>query len=401
MLLGRASECARIQAALDAALAGESAVIVVSGEPGIGKSTLLEYAVTAGGGMTVLATRGFESESELAFASLTELLRPLEQDLGALRDVQREALAAALAIGPPVDAEPLTVCVAALDLVAVAAEREPLLIVIDDAHWLDRPTAEVVSFLARRLHAERVAVLVATRPAAGAFDPGGLAVIELDGLEPDAAAALAGAAAPVDAAVAERLAALTGGNPLALVELTGSLTDAQRAGAEPLVEPVPASGWAQHVFGQRLEQLPSTARRALLIAAAAGSDEMVPVARALAVEQLEVSALEPAELAGLIVLTPDRVVFRHPLVASAVYHLAAAPEVRWRTPHWPRRSWRRAARTNEPGTWRWRRRSRMHPWPLRWATWAARPNGAAGSPPPPAPTCAPPRSNPTVRPAPA
>ena len=301
---------------------------MVSGEPGIGKSTLLEYAVTAGGGMTVLATRGFESESELAFASLTELLRPLEQDLGALRDVQREALAAALAIGPPVDAEPLTVCVAALDLVAVAAEREPLLIVIDDAHWLDRPTAEVVSFLARRLHAERVAVLVATRPAAGAFDPGGLAVIELDGLEPDAAAALAGAAAPVDAAVAERLAALTGGNPLALVELTSSLTDAQRAGAEPLVEPVPASGWAQHVFGQRLEQLPSTARRALLIAAAAGSDEMVPVARALAVEQLEVSALEPAELAGLIVLTPDRVVFRHPLVASAVYHLAAAPEVR-------------------------------------------------------------------------
>ena len=144
MLLGRASECARIQAALDAALAGESAVIVVSGEPGIGKSTLLEYAVTTGGGMTVLATRGFESESELAFASLTELLRPLEQDLGALRDVQREALAAALAIGPPVDAEPLTVCVAALDLVAVAAEREPLLIVIDDAHWLDRPTAEVV-----------------------------------------------------------------------------------------------------------------------------------------------------------------------------------------------------------------------------------------------------------------
>src|SRR6476646_10272910 len=191
--------------------------------------------------MTVLATRGFESESELAFASLTELLRPLEQDIRALRDVQREALAAALAIGPPVDAEPLT-------------------IVIDDAHWLDRPTAEVVSFLTRRLHAERVAVLVAMRPAAGAFDSGGLAVIELDGLEPDAAAELAGAAAPVNAAVAAQLAALTGGNPLALVELTGSLTDAQRAGAEPLVEPVPASGWAQHVFGQRLEQLPRPAR---------------------------------------------------------------------------------------------------------------------------------------------
>src|SRR4051794_22914593 len=234
--------------------------------------------------MTVLTTRGFESESELAFASLTELLRPLEQDISALRDVQREALAAALAIGPPVDAEPLTVCVAALDLVAVAAEREPLLIVIDDAHWLDRPPAEVVSFLTRRLHAERVAVLiaidgapwparpaagvvgsrprrlhaervavlVAMRPAAGAFDAGGLAVIELDGLEPDAAAALARAAAPVDAAVAAQLAALTGGNPLALVELTGSLTHAPRAGAEPLVEPGAASGWAQHLFRPRL-----------------------------------------------------------------------------------------------------------------------------------------------------
>ena len=182
MLLGRASECARVEAALQAARDGGSAALVLSGEPGIGKSALLEHALASADGMTVLTARGFASETELAFAALSELFRPVMADVDGLPSTQRAALEGALAIGPPVGAEPLTVCVAALGLVAAAAERAPLLIVIDDAHWLDRPTAEVVSFLAHRMHAEPAALLVAVRPGEGAFAAQGIDALELSGL---------------------------------------------------------------------------------------------------------------------------------------------------------------------------------------------------------------------------
>jgi len=270
VLLGRASECARVEAALASAREGRSTATAVVGEAGIGKSALLEHAAASAGGMSVLSARGFESEGELAFAALTDLLRPIAGDVAALPDMQRAALEGALALGPPVGAEPLTVCVAALGLVAAAAERTPILIAIDDAHWLDRPTAEVVTFVARRLHAEPVAVLAAVRPGDGTFDSQGFDAIELEALDENDAAELALSAAPLERAVAERLADLAGGNPLAVIELAGSLTPAQRRGADPLDEPMPPGGWARHLFGRRLEALPAPARRALLIASAAG-----------------------------------------------------------------------------------------------------------------------------------
>ena len=330
MLLGRASECARVEAALQAARDGGSAALVLSGEPGIGKSALLEHALSAADGMTVLTARGFASETELAFAALSELFRPVMADVEGLPSTQRAALEGALAIGPPVGAEPLTVCVAALGLVAAAAERAPLLMVIDDAHWLDRPTAEVVCFLAHRMHAEAAALLVAVRPGEGAFAAQGIDALELSGLAESAATDLARSAAQLDAAVARQLAAFTGGNPLAVMELAGSLSSAQRSGVDPLEPPAPAGPgtWAEPLFAGRLAALPADARRALLIAAAAGSDETALIAAALAVEGVPATAFEPAERARLVIAEPDRVQFRHPLVAAAVYQLAEAPDVR-------------------------------------------------------------------------
>src|SRR4051794_8856464 len=301
--------------------------MVVAGEAGVGKSSLLEHASSAEG-FRVLRCRGFESETELAFGSLGELLRPLSDDLGSLPDAQRAALASALALGPPVAADPVTVCVAALNLLASTGDQQPKLAVVDDAQWLDRASAGVVTFLAHHLQAEGVALLMGVRPGDGVFDWRGMEVVELGGLAGDAAAELVRRTADVEPVVAERLADVTGGNPLALLELAAELSDEQRRGAEPLPEPVPAIGWAQHVFGQRILGLPEPSRRALVVAAAAGGENMLLLGRALAADGLSAADLEPAEVAGLISLEPGAFRFHHPLVASAAYHLASGPEVR-------------------------------------------------------------------------
>ena len=302
--------------------------MVVAGEAGVGKSTLLEHAASAAEGFQVLRCRGFESETELAFGSLGELLRPLGSDMASLPDAQRSALEGALSLGPPVAADPVTVCVAALNLLASTADERPRLAVVDDAQWLDRASAGAITFLAHHLQAEGVVLLLGVRTGDGVFDPRGIDVIELQGLDRQAAAELVRRTADVAPSVADRVADVTGGNPLALLELAAELTDEQRTGAEPLPEPVPAIGWAQHVFGQRILGLPQQTRRALVIAAAAGGEDMLLLGRALAADGLAASDLEPAELAGLVSLAPGRFAFHHPLVASAAYHLASGPDVR-------------------------------------------------------------------------
>ncbi len=327
------------------------------GEPGIGKSALLDHAEN-GSGMRVLRARGFESEGELAFAAIGDVLRPLAAHLASLHDTQRSALESALALGPPVAGDPLTVCVAALNLLASAADGQPLLVIVDDAQWLDGASAGVFGFLGHHLHSEGVALLIGVREGSGAFDCRGLEVLRLDGLSRADAAELARRSGATVDAVADRLAELTAGNPLALLELARALSDDQRVGAEALPEPVPASGWARHMFGQRLSALPPATRRALLIAAAAGGTDMLLLARALAADGLPPESAEPAEAAGLVDLTPGRFEFHHPLVGSAVYHLASAAEVR--TAHTAvaaalvederaeERAWHRAAAAIEP-----------------------------------------------------
>lgn len=322
MLFGRAAELEYLGALLDRARLGASAGVVVSGEAGIGKSALLDAVIERSDGMSVLRARGFDSESELAFSGLAELLRPVEAHLSSLRGAQRQALESALALGPPAAGDPLIVFIATLNLLAAAADDRPVLAVLDDAHWLDRPTAQAIAYLGRHLHAEGVALLVGMRPGPGAFDPSGLDELSLEPLDPSAAAELARSLAVADGHAAD-LAALTGGNPLALIELAPTFTGDEQAG-----DALPASDWAQHVFGRRLAELPDHTLRALLVAAAAGRDDMLTVGRALAADGLGVQALEPAESAGLVSLTPGRLEFRHPLLRSAAYHLAPAPDRR-------------------------------------------------------------------------
>ena len=163
MLLGREAECDALDRLLAAAREGKSGALVLRGEAGIGKSALCDYAVTRAQDMSVLRARGVESESELPFAGLADLLRPVLHRLDAVPEAQAEALAGALAIGPPVTGDRFRVCVATLTLLAAAAEERPVLAVVDDAQWLDASSTEALLFAARRLDAEGVALIFAVR----------------------------------------------------------------------------------------------------------------------------------------------------------------------------------------------------------------------------------------------
>ncbi len=328
VLLGRDDELERAGELLARARAGESSAIVITGDPGIGKTSLLDGIVAMAERERVLRTGGFESESELAFAGLVDLLRPLEPLLAGLRDAHREALESALGLGPAGGDDPLAVSVAVLELLSAAADERPLLLVVDDFQWLDRPSASALVFLCHHLHAEAVALVIGIRTGGGPVDTDGIETLTLGGLPAATAAELARSAGAHGDGVADHIAVVTQGNPLALVELCSALTGEQLSGADPLVEPLPAGGWAEHVFGRQIAALDPEARRALLVAAAAGTGEMLLVARALAVDGLDPGGLEAAEQAGLVGLSPATLEFRHPLIRSAAYHLAPAGERR-------------------------------------------------------------------------
>ena len=319
MLLGRDAERARLAELLAEAHAGASAALVIRGEPGIGKSALLDDAVAAAGGMTVLRARGVESESELSFAGLADLLGPVTSELGSLPPPQRAALAGALALGPPVPGDRFTLYAATLSLLAAVAERAPVLVAVDDAPWLDAPSREALVFVARRLQEEGVVLLLAARTG----EPiGDLPELVLGGLDAAASEALLGG--NVAPQVAARLFDATGGNPLALLELSGLLSDAQRTGAEPIEEPVPVGAGIERAFSHRLGALPEPTRRTLAVAAASESGAVDELAAA----GLDLSALEPAEAAGLITVAEGRVTFRHSLLRSVAYRAVSAPEQR-------------------------------------------------------------------------
>ena len=324
MLVGRGTEQARIDALLDAARAGRSGALVLVGEPGIGKTTLLRHAVTAARGLKVLEARGTESESELAFSGLSDLLGPVVGYVEELPPPQALALSSALALGETAPAGRFAVAAATLGVLAAAAEDGPLLVIVDDAHWLDGPSRDAVAFAARRLGAEGIALLLATRVDHAAFS--GLERIELAGLDGDAARTLiASAPTPVAPAVGEALLAASGGNPLALLELPGMLTVDQRAGHEPLEDPLRLGPSLERAFRQRLDDLPESVRWALLVAAAGDSDSLTPIVDVLGGD---VGALEAAEAAGLVTLADGALQFRHPLVRAAAYQAAPPAERR-------------------------------------------------------------------------
>src|ERR1700686_175445 len=163
MFLGRDADSARIDALLEHARSGVSGMVIVSGEPGIGKSALLGYAVDTAVDMTILSTTGIKAESELPFSGLAELLHPILDHIGEIPPPQAAALAGALAIGPPVMSDPFAVSAATLSLIAIAAESRPVFVAVDDAHWLDAASRDALVFAVRRLHADRVAVIFVIR----------------------------------------------------------------------------------------------------------------------------------------------------------------------------------------------------------------------------------------------
>ena len=224
-LPGREQECAVVDRLLAGARTGAGGALVVRGEPGIGKSALLGYARAHAPPMMVLSACGVQAESDLAFAGLHELLRPVLTYLGELPDTQSQALAGALGLAPSSQPDRLLICAAVLSLLAAAAETQPLLCLVDDAQWVDRPSADALVFTARRLRVEQLAILFGVRDSEpGRFEATGLPELLLTGLCQDAAvkvlAAMGRAAAP---SVCERLLAEADGNPLALLELPVAL----------------------------------------------------------------------------------------------------------------------------------------------------------------------------------
>ncbi len=260
-LKGRRSECAALDRVIKAVRAGESRALGVRGEPGVGKTALLDYVAEQASGCLVARAAGVQSEMELAFAGLHQLLAPTLDHLNRLPILQRDALRTAFGVsrGPAPDL--FLVGLAVLSLLSNAAERRPLICLVDDEQWLDRASAQVLTFVARRLAEESVGLVFAAR--ATSNDLAGLPELVLEGLREDDALALLDSVLtwPVDVRVREQIVSETRGNPLALLELPLGVTPPELAGGFALPHAVPLTGRIEESFRRRLEALPAETRR--------------------------------------------------------------------------------------------------------------------------------------------
>jgi DNA-binding CsgD family transcriptional regulator len=319
-LVGREEECAAIDRLLEASAGGESSSLVLRGEAGIGKTALLSYAAERSRERTVLGIAGVEAESDLGFAGLEGLLRPITAKLDQLPRAQADALSAALGLAPSGGSDRLLVSAAALSLLAAAAEDQPVLCLVDDLQFLDVASVEALLFSARRLGAEPVAMLFVVREGAGReVATPGLPEVMLGPLATDAAARLLEASAPAAARlVREWLLAQAAGNPLALLELPKGLSPQQLQGRAALPETTRMTTGLRTAFVQRVKRLPAETQAALLIAALDDRDEVATVMRASGEAGLPADALDAAERDGLLRIADGAVEFRHPLVRSAL-----------------------------------------------------------------------------------
>jgi len=327
VLLGRAGERQVLDRVLENVRGGQSAVLVVRGEAGVGKTALLRYCARQASGFRVARIAGVESEMELPFAGLHQLCAPMLGRLAALPEPQQAALGVALGLssGPPPDR--FLVGLATLSLLAEVASERPLLCFVDDAQWLDVATRQVLGFVARRLLAESVAFVFAVRDSTDESELVGLPELLLGGLpDEDARALLAsGIGARLDGRVRDRLVEETRGNPLAILELPRGLAATQLPGGLGLLEDHALPRRIEESFRRRLEALAEEPRRLLLLVAAEPVDDPLLVWRAA--ERLGIGPSAADETEGLLAIG-ESVAFLHPLVRSAVYRSAAPPERR-------------------------------------------------------------------------
>src|SRR5215470_824227 len=324
-LLGRRGECEVLDRLVGAVRARGSRALVVRGEPGAGKTALLEYVAGRAAGCRVARAAGVQSEMELAFSGLHQLVTPMLDRLERLPGPQREALATAFGISAGPAPDRFLVGLAVLGLLSEVAGERPLVCLVDDAQWLDRASAQVLAFVARRLGAESVALVFAARVLGG--DLAGLPELMVEGLGDEDARALLGSAltGPLDERVRDQFIAETRGNPLALLELPRGLTPEQLAGGFGLPGALALPGRIEHSFRRRVDSLPGQARRLLLLAAADPAGDAALVWRAAGRLGIGASAAGAAADAGLAEFGA-RVLFRHPLVRSAAYRPASARE---------------------------------------------------------------------------
>jgi DNA-binding CsgD family transcriptional regulator len=326
-LVDRQRERRALDGLLEDLRSGRGRALVVRGEAGVGKSALLEYAAGAAADMRVARAVGVESEMELAFAGLHQLCAPLLDRLERLPAPQRDALGSAFGLRGGGAPDRFLVGLAVLTLLSEAAGERPLLCLVDDAQWLDRASAQVLGFVARRLLAEAVGLLFAAR------DPGeqlgGLPELEVRGLREEDARGLLRSVVRVrlDEQVRDRIVAETHGNPLALLELPRGLSPAQLAGGFELTSVQAVPGRIEESFRRRLGALPADTRLLLLVAAAEPVGDAVLVRAAAGRLGIAASAAAAAEADGLVEIGA-RVRFRHPLVRSAVYSAASLPDRR-------------------------------------------------------------------------
>ncbi|MGH3623752.1 MAG: ATP-binding protein, partial [Sciscionella sp.] len=360
MLHGRVDEMAAVDELLAAARDGRSSVLVIRGEAGIGKTALLDHAAASAGEMRIIRSSGIESESELPFAGLHLLLHQLTDRIDTLPRAQAQALRGALGLASESGSDRFLVGLAVLTLLADLAEERPLLCLVDDAHWLDRASADALLFAARRLEAEGIALFLAARDLhAPPFPAPGLAELQLSSLDGDSASAiLMDHASDLPRYVRDQIISEAGGNPLALQELPVAQREGQIPAYAYNLATLPMTKRIQQTFADRISNLPERTQTLLLIAA---TDDTGDPAVTLKVAERFGSAiedLEPAEEKRLMRFADGRLTFRHPLIRAAAYqgaplglrltvHRALADVLDGRT-NADRRAWHLAAASTGP-----------------------------------------------------
>jgi DNA-binding CsgD family transcriptional regulator len=324
-LTGRRRECDVLDGVVASIRAGQSRVLVLRGEPGVGKTALLDHLVERASGLSVARAVGVQSEMELAFAGLHQLLTPMLHRLDGLPVPQRDALRTAFGVssGPPPDRFLLGLAV--LSLLSEAAEEQPLLCVVDDEQWLDRASAQLLAFVARRVEAESVGLVFAARTPSNEIS--GLPELAVEGLREAEAHALLDSVltAPLDSRIRDQIVSETHGLPLALLEQLQELTPAELAGGFGLPAGVRAVSDVEDRFRRRLDALPAETRRLLQLAAADPTGDPLLVWQAAERLGIPARAATPAAQSGLLEFGV-RVRFRHPLVRSAAYRSATVQE---------------------------------------------------------------------------